>query len=116
MSYNISRFEEQGDSLFICINSENNPVYLEHFFTAEEKLDLKGTIERLVAELELIDEAYVAPLPRINKIEEAKAIEIEPANVQEKKEAIIAEKAEVARIEAERLEETDVLLSEIGIA
>jgi len=99
--YNISRFEEQGESLFICLNSTNNPVYLEHFFTPDEKLDIKGTIEKLVAELELMDEAYVAPLPRINKIEEAKAITIDKAKVATKKAEIVAEKA---RIEVEKLQ------------
>jgi len=92
--YNISRFEEQGESLFICINSDNNPVYLEHFFTPDEKLDIPGTIEKLVAELELMDEAYVAPLPRINKIEEAKAITISKAKVAEAKAEIVAERLE----------------------
>lgn len=93
MTYNISRYEEQGDSLFICINSENNPVYIEHFFTAEEKLDLAGTIARLVAELELMDEAYVAPLPRISKLEEARAITVSKAKITTAKNAILAERA-----------------------
>lgn len=99
-TYTISRYEEQGDSLFICLNSDNNPVYLEHFFTTEEKLDLEGTIAKLVAELELMDEAYVAPLPRIDKLEEAKALKIEPTKIAEAKTAIVAEKI---RVEAEKL-------------
>ncbi len=49
-TYKITRFEENGEQLFICLNSTNNPVYLEHFFTSEEKLDRAGTIERLVAQ------------------------------------------------------------------
>ena len=103
-NWEISRFEEQGDSLFICLVSKNNPVYIEHFWSAEEKLDITGTIETLVAELELMDEAYVAPLPRISRLIEAKALEIKTENILAKKEAIIFEKAEVARIETERLE------------
>lgn len=91
-SYTISRFESQGESLFIRLNSTNNPVYLEHFFTEEEKLDKTGTIEKLVAELELMDEAYVAPLPRIDKIEEAKLINVKTANIATKKQAIVAER------------------------
>lgn len=103
-SYSISRFEECGDSLFICLNSTNNPVYLEHFFTSEEKLDQAGTIERLVAELELLDESYVAPLPRINKMEELKKLEIKSENIILNKNAIAAEKEE-ARLEVIAKEE-----------
>lgn len=104
MEYSISRFEEQGDSLFICINSDDNPVYLEHFFTEEEKADIKGTIERLVAELELMDEAYIAPPLMVSRLEEARLIKVEPANIQLKKDAIIFEKAEELRIEEEKLQ------------
>ena len=98
-TYNISRYEEQGDSLFICIVSKNNPVYLEHFFTAEEKLDKSGTIERLVAELELLDDAYVAPIPVVSKLSEIPAISIE--NIASRKNVILADRA--AKIEADRL-------------
>jgi len=81
MKHTISRFEEQGDSLFICINHTEKPVYKEHFFSAEEKLDQKGTIEKLVAELEVMADEYVAPLPRVNKIEEAKAIVLDSKKI-----------------------------------
>lgn len=99
-SYTISRFESNGDSLFICLNSTNNPVYLEHFFTTEEQLDQAGTIERLVAELELMDEAYVAPLPTISLMSEVEKIVIKPANILIEKTAIVAE-IEEARLEME---------------
>lgn len=104
MEYQISRYEEQGDSLFICINSKNNPVYIEHFFTAEEKLDKEGTIEGLVAELELMDEAYVAPLPRVSKLEEAQALTISKDNIATKKASIVSAKkaAEEAKQEEEK--------------
>jgi hypothetical protein len=52
-------------------------VYLEHFFTEDEKKDQKGTIEKLVAELEVMNDEYVAPKPRISKLEEAKAIALD---------------------------------------
>lgn len=77
MNYAISRFEEQGDSLFICINSLDKPVYLEHFFTEDEKKDQKGTIEKLVAELEVMNDGYVAPKPMISKLEEVKAVALD---------------------------------------
>lgn len=92
-TYTISRFEECGESLFICLNSTNNPVYLEHFFTESEKLDKAGTIEKLVAELEIIDSGYVAPLPIIDKLGEVADLEIKPANISNYKKAIEAEKA-----------------------
>lgn len=91
-TYTISRFEETGDSLFICINSNHNPVYIEHFFTEDEKLDVKGTITKLVAELEIMDEAYVAPLPRINKLDEVKDIKILSKDIQSAKSFLVAEK------------------------
>jgi len=103
-SYTISRFEECGDSLFICLNSTNNSVYLEHFFTTEEKLDQAGTIEKLVAELELMDEAYVAPLPVVSKMEEAKLMVIKPTKILMQKEAILVEREE-ARLEMEASKE-----------
>ena len=92
MEYTISRYEEQGDSLFICLNSSNNPVYLEHFFSESEKLDKAGTIEKLVAELELLDEAYVAPLPRVSKLEEARALTISKEKIATQKASIVADR------------------------
>lgn len=97
MEYKITRYEEKSDALFICISSLNNPVYLEHFFTPEERLDntsRKETIERLVAELELRDEAYVEPEKFVSKVEEAEALEISPVDIATKKAAIILEKEE----------------------
>jgi hypothetical protein len=105
MTYKISRFEQTCDQLFICINSGNNPVYLEHFFTADEQLDQAGTIERLVAELELLDEAYVAPLPRVDKLEEALLIPVKAKNITSHKTAIVAERA--AKVEEERLQQLE---------
>lgn len=114
-TFKISRFEEQGESLFICINSTNNPVYIEHFFTEEEKLDKAGTIEKLVAELEIKDSEYVAPLPRISKLEEVELLEIKPANILSCKNAIIAEKVEAEAIKlAEEKEASDKLVLEMS--
>lgn len=92
MTYNITRYEEQGDSLFICIVSENNPVYIEHFFTPEEKLNIEKTIAKLVAELEIKDDEYVAPLPVVSKIEEAKTLQIKKVDITSEKAKILAEK------------------------
>lgn len=86
MYYKISRMEEQGESLFICINSNNTK--LEHFFTEEEKLDKIGTIEGLVAELEIKEEDFIAPAPRISKLEEARAFVLDPKKIEAKKNKI----------------------------
>jgi len=101
-TYSISRYEQNGEQLFICLNSTNNPVYLEHFFTEDEKLDIEGTITRLVAELEIKDAKYVAPLPTIDKLEEAKDLEIQETDITTAKNLILAEKA---RLEAEKIQE-----------
>jgi len=91
-SYNISRFEETGDSLFIAINSTNNPVYLEHFFTEEEKLDIEGTITRLVAELEIKDSEYVAPSVPVSRLKEVENFMVDEEKVALVKSEILASK------------------------
>jgi len=111
MNYTISRFEEQGDSLFICLNHTEKPVYKEHFFTEEEKLDQKGTIEKLVAELQVMADEYVAPLPRINKIEEAKAIALDAKKVATAKLAFLA-KRELEKQPVEDVATIDKIISE----
>jgi len=103
MTYNISRFEQTGEQLFICLNGDH--TYLEHFFTDEEKLDQEGTIARLAAELELKDEAYVSPEPTINKIEDAKKLDIKPTAIASAKTVIIAERAEAEQAKLDAIEE-----------
>lgn len=108
MTYKITRFEQNGNQLFICINSEKNPVYLEHFFTEEEKLDEKGTIERLMAELELKEEEYVEPTPTISRIDECCDITFSVKNITQKKLEIIAEKqAELLKVGKEELQQVE---------
>ena len=97
-SYNISRFEETGDSLFIAINSTNNPVYLEHFFTEEEKLDIEETITRLVAELEIKDSEYVAPSVPVSRLKEVENFMVDEEKVALAKTEILAEKAEAEKV------------------
>jgi hypothetical protein len=102
-SFSISRYEQTGESLFICISAAN--TYLEHFFSTEEKADVKGTIERLVAELELKEEAYVPPTPVINKMDEVKDLVISTVNIATEKSAIIAEKVAIEQAKIDALEE-----------
>jgi hypothetical protein len=101
MNYTISRFEECGEQLFICINHTEKPVHKEHFFTEEEKLDQKGTIEKLVAELQVMADEYVAPLPRVSKLEEAKAFELDSKNIATAKTEYLAKR----ELEKEPIEE-----------
>lgn len=89
--YNISRYEQTGEQLFICINHTEKPVYIEHFFTDEEKLDVKGTIEHLVAELSIKADEYVEPEPTISKLEEVENVEISKKNIDVCKQEILAE-------------------------
>jgi hypothetical protein len=103
--YNISRYEQQGDSLFICINHKEKPVYIEHFFSAEEQesdATKTATIERLVAELYLMADAYVEPLPRISKVEEAQALPVSKTRITACKAEIVAERQ--AKVDAELAE------------
>jgi hypothetical protein len=84
MGYKITRYEEKSDALFICVNSLNNPVYIEHFFTEEERVDEQSrivTIENLIAQLEVMDESYVEPEPFIVKVDEVQSLNISTKNI-----------------------------------
>jgi hypothetical protein len=61
----IERFEQKGDSLYICIKHVSKPVKTEHFFSEEEKKTneaIELTIERLINSLFLTADAYIEPL------------------------------------------------------
>ena len=86
-TYIISRYEQAGDQLFICITSPQTPNYIEHFFTSDEKIDsttIKSTIAILIAQLQLSDSLYVPPVPVINRIQRAKKYKIDPNVVKDK--------------------------------
>ena len=94
----ITRYEEKTDSLFICINSDVKPVYIEHFFTEEERAtdkSRKETIERLMAELEIKEEDYIKPEKAVLKVEEARAYVLDNKNIATAKTSILTEKLEV---------------------
>ena len=105
----ISRYEETSTSLFICINSLTKPVYLEHFFTEEEKateLTRKETIEKLAGHLKVMEDEYVAPEQAVSKVAEAKEFTLSAKNITDAKADFIAEKEareEVLPIEKEVL-------------
>ncbi len=81
MEYKITRFEKIGDQMFIRIDDVNKPVYVEHFFTEEEKQDINGTIERLIAELEVMAEEYNEEPTTKSKLNEIKNLVIDINNV-----------------------------------
>lgn len=73
--YTITRYEQKSDALFVCINHTKKPVYIEHFFTAEERKDtiaITQTIERLVAELFIKADEYVEPEKFVSQLDKAK--------------------------------------------
>ena len=92
INYKITRFEERSTDLFICINSLNNPVYIEYWFLQEErvgKASKEATIEKLLARLEILDEKYIVPEAFVSKLEEIKTYTIRPEKVQERKEEMV---------------------------
>ena len=91
----ITRYEEKSDSLFICINSDTKPVYLEHFFTEEERateLTRKATIEKLMGELKVKEDEYVEPEQAVSKVEEARAFQLDSKKITDAKAAFIAKR------------------------
>ena len=97
----ITRYEEKTDELFICINSDTKPVYLEHFFTEEERateLTRKATIEKLMGELKVKEDEYVEPEQALLKVEEARAFQLDSKKITDAKTAFmskrLADKAE----------------------
>ena len=91
----ITRYEEKTDSLFICINSDTKPVYLEHYFTEEERateLTRKATIERLMGELKVKEDEYVEPEQAISKLEEARAFQLDSKKIADAKAEFITER------------------------
>ena len=94
-TYSISRYEQTGDNLFIRLESTNNPVYLEHFFTPDEQNDIEGIIEGLVAQLEVLDDDYITPTPMISKMDEVPNLSIKTENIAIAKTSFLAEKAKL---------------------
>jgi hypothetical protein len=101
--YQITRYEEKSDALFICINHTEKPVYIEHFFTEEERKDTASriaTIEGLVAELEIKADEYVEPEPFVSKVEEARALRLDTKKIADRKsELLLAKEVEDEEIE-----------------
>jgi len=87
-TYITTRYEQTGDQLFIRLESTNNPVYLEHFFTSDEQQDIEGTIVDLVAQLQILDDNYVAPIPTVSILDQAPVISM--ANVATRKNTLMA--------------------------
>ena len=91
----ITRYEEKTDSLFICINSDTKPVYLEHFFTEEERATestRKVTIEKLMGELKVKEDEYVEPEQALLKVEEARAFQLDSKKITDAKAAFMSKR------------------------
>lgn len=91
--YKITRYEQKSDALFICINHKVKPVYVEHFFTPEERKDsiaILNTIEGLVAELLIKADAYVDPEKFVNRINRAERMKTDSARIFQRKAALLA--------------------------
>ena len=91
----ITRYEEKSNSLFICINSDTTPVYLEHFFTEEERateLTRKATIEKLMGELKVKEDEYVEPEQAVSKVEEARAFQLDSKKIADAKAEFITDR------------------------
>ena len=73
-NYKISCFVERGDELLICLQHTEKPVFIEHFFTEDEKLDQSGTIKRLISDLQTMADEYIDPTPIVSKIDELNVI------------------------------------------
>jgi len=100
-TYNINRYEEKSDQLFICISHTEKPVYIEHFFDESERKDEASriaAIEKLAAELEIKADEYVEPEAWVSKVEEAKAFVLDSKKIAAAKSAILAEKLKVEEI------------------
>lgn len=97
MNYKITRFEQKGDELFICINHTEKPVYIEHFFTEEEKQNVEKTIAKLIAELMLKAEEYIETPQVISLLDEVKDLKIDENEIISLKEKIIQEKNNVVK-------------------
>jgi len=93
MNYQITRYEEKSDALFICINHTEKPVYIEHFFSEEERKDEASRIariEKLVAELEIMADEYVEPEKWVSKVSEAQAFNLDTKKIADYKAEIIS--------------------------
>ena len=105
----ITRYEEKSNSLFICINSDTKPVYLEHFFTEEERateLTRKATIEKLMGELKVKEDEYVEPEQAVLKVEEARAFQLDSKKITDAKAEFITERlADKVEVIAEPIKE-----------
>lgn len=92
INYKVTRYDEIGDQLFICINAIDTPVYVEHYFNEEERLDIAGTIEKLLAELEIRQDEYLPPPIVTDKKKDLKTITPKEKKIQEHKIKLINDK------------------------
>ena len=93
--YSITRYEQTGNglkkSLFIAIQSNVTPKYIEHFFTTPEMVDsvtIKAAIAKLIAQLSISDSLYVPPPVVVDKIRRARLYNIDQDSIKAEKRRI----------------------------
>lgn len=94
-AFKITRFEQSSDALFICINSAKTPSYVEHFFTDTERKDsieIKKTIEYLIARLRLMDDEYIKPVVFVSNLTKAQKYKFDTLNISKQKIKIMLQK------------------------
>jgi hypothetical protein len=79
--YCISIFEERGSKLLVNIIYPDKPLSIEHYFSEAEKPDWKGTLEKLVAILEVMSDEYVEPARAVQKIDDVRNIVLDDAKI-----------------------------------
>lgn len=79
--YCISLFEERGTQLLVNIIHPDKPLSIEHYFSEAEKLDQKGTLEKLVAILEVMSDEYIEPVRPVSKIDEVTGITLDDEKI-----------------------------------
>ncbi len=89
--YTITRFERTGDQLFVHIDATAKPVYIEHWFTADEQLNVKGTLEKLIADLSIMADNYQPPPVVTDAKSELSAVVVDMTAVQACKTAQLIE-------------------------
>jgi len=97
-NWEVVRYEEKSDALFICINHTEKPVYIEHFFSADERKDeasIIARIEKLVAQLEIMADEYVEPEKFVSKVDVAKAFKLDTKKIADAKAEIISAKSSI---------------------
>lgn len=106
MNYEITRYEKQGEQVFVQIKSTITPLYLEKFIEDNENTEL--VVAKLIEELANKDAEYLPATPVEDKIEEIKTVDFE-AIIEEQATPVIEDTIQEEVLEEEVIEETSVV-------